>query len=146
MNKKAPYLDPDHSLGYLSRVSFRAFSRALEKMTLKHGISSGQWRFLRVLWEKDGMSQRRLSELAGTREPTTVRAIRSLEKASLITRKRDPLDARKFNIQLTAKSRKLKAKLMPYVIEVNTRAAKGISKSELEITRKVLKQMHLNLK
>jgi len=98
------------------------------------------------LWEQDGISQRKLSELAGTREPTTVRAIRSLENGKLITRKRDPLDARKFNIQLTAKSRRLRAKLMPYVIEVNAQAALGISKTDLKITCKVLKQMHNNLK
>ncbi len=139
------YLDPMESLGHLTRLSFRAFSKALEAKTIKHGVTSGQWRFLRVLWENDGITQRELSELVGTREPTTVRSIRSLEKSKFVVRKKDPKDARKLKINLTAKSRRLRETLMPFVIEINIQAAKGISKKDLETTKRVLVQAHLNL-
>ncbi len=142
---KTLYLDPNHSMGFLSRMSFRAFSRALEKKTRKHGISGGQWRFLRVLWEDEGVTQRELSERVGSKEPTTVRAIRSLEKNGLISRKRDSDDRRKFRILLTPKSRRLRIKLMPYVIEVNEIATRGISRKDVETARKVLMQMQQNL-
>ncbi len=144
MNKEN-YLEPEHSLGYLSRLSFRAFSRALEKRTLVHGVSSGQWRFLRVLWEGDGLTQRELSELVGTREPTTVRSIRSLEKSGFITRERDREDRRKFRILLTPKSRRLRKILMPHVIEVNRRAVEGIPGKDVETARRVLIRMQKNL-
>ncbi len=62
-----PYLTPMHSMGYLTRVNFRMFSRALEKLTLPHGVSAGQWRLLRVLWEEDNITQRELSERTGTK-------------------------------------------------------------------------------
>ena len=144
--ENTPYLDPAHSMGYLSRLSFRAFSRALEKRTIKHGISGGQWRFLRVLWEEEGLSQRQLSELVNTKEPTTVRAVRSLEENGLIKRTQDPVDGRKFNIFLTPKSRSLRNKLMPYVIEVNQIASQGVSKKDLDTTRRVLIKMYENLR
>ena len=66
------YADPTNSIGYLTRIAFRAFSRALEVRTAPHGVSSGQWRFLRVLWREDGLTQRELSRRVGMREPTTV--------------------------------------------------------------------------
>src|SRR5215468_5504772 len=72
------YADPTNSIGYLTRIAFRAFSRALEVRTAPHGVSSGQWRFLRVLWQEEGMTQRELSQRVGMREPTTVIALKSL--------------------------------------------------------------------
>ena len=41
------YDDPANSLGYLTRIAFRAFYRRLERRTLALGVSSGQWPFLR---------------------------------------------------------------------------------------------------
>jgi len=43
------YAQPMNSIGYLSRITFRAFSRHLERRTLPYGVSAGQWPFLRAL-------------------------------------------------------------------------------------------------
>ncbi len=45
-----------------------------------YGLKRGQWYFLRVLWTEDGLSQRELSARVGTMEPTTVIALRSMER------------------------------------------------------------------
>ena len=140
-----PYLDPLHSIGYLTRINFRAFSRALEKLTLTHGVSAGQWRFLRVLWEQDGLSQRELAERTGTTEATTVRSVHGLLKSGLISRTRVRDDRRRMHIRLTAKGRKLRGKLLPMVIEVNERALRGISNKDVETTRRVLMRTFTNL-
>ena len=85
------------SLGYLVRDANRAFQRLLEKRISPHGVTRGQWYFLRVLWEEDGLSQRELSVRVGMMEPTTVIALRSMEKAGLVRRvaqhRRPPGDA-----------------------------------------------------
>ncbi len=140
-----PYLEPMHSLGYLTRVNFRLFSIALEELTLPHGVSAGQWRLLRVLWEKDNITQRELSEQTATKEATTVHAVRSLINAGLAIRTPCTEDRRKVYITLTAKARRLKATLMPMVVEVNERALAGIDPAEVEIARKVLSLTHANL-
>ena len=49
------------SLGYLVRDANRAFQRLLERRISPHGVTRGQWYFLRVLWKEDGLSQRELS-------------------------------------------------------------------------------------
>jgi DNA-binding MarR family transcriptional regulator len=142
---KEPYLDPMHSIGYLARINFRAFSRALEKLTIGHGVSSGQWRFLRVLWEEDGITQRELSDRTGTTEATTVRAVAGLLESGFITRRRVADDRRKMLITLTAKGRRLETRLLPMVIEVNERAVRGLKKRDVEIARRVLAQTYTNL-
>ena len=133
------------SIGYLSRINFRAFSRVLEKQTTKHGVSAGQWRFLRVLWEEDGITQRELSDRAGTREATTVRAIDGLVKDGFVTRNPCADDKRKSRIVLTPLARRLRKKLIPLVVEVNARAVKGLSQQDIDTARRVLVQTHRNL-
>jgi len=140
-----PYLDPMHSIGYLTRINFRAFSRALEKLTIAHGVSAGQWRFLRVLWDQDGITQRELADLTGTTEATTVRSVTGLLKSGFITRKRVSGDRRKLKITLSAKGRRLRNELLPLVISVNERALAGVSKRDVETTRRVLMKTFQNL-
>lgn len=142
---ETPYLDPLHSIGYLTRINFRAFSRALEKLTSAHGVSAGQWRFLRVLWDEDGITQRELAERTGTTEATTVRSVNGLLKSGLILRRREKDDRRKMKITLSAKGRRLRGELLPMVSEVNERALKGISRKDVETTRKVLLRTFTNL-
>ena len=72
---------PQESAGYLVRDAHRAFQRLIEKRIAPFGVTRGQWYFLRVLWTKDGVSQRELSESVGMMEPTTVIALQSMEKA-----------------------------------------------------------------
>ena len=79
--------DPTNSIGYLTRIAFRSFSRALERRTAPHGVSSGQWRFLRQLWVEDGLTQRELSRRVGMREPTTVTAVNSLVRSGFVETK-----------------------------------------------------------
>ncbi len=140
-----PYLDPMHSMGYLTRVNFREYSKLLEQLTLPHGVSAGQWRLLRVLWETDNITQRELSDLAGLREASTVQTVRSLVNAGLAKRTRSAVDKRKLYVTLTPKARRLRAKLMPAVVEVNEIALAGIDPEEVAIARKVLSQAYANL-
>ena len=134
-----------NSIGYLSRINFRAFSRVLEKLTIKHGVTAGQWRFLRVLWEEDNITQRELSDRVGTKEATTVRAVTRLVNDRFVTRNACASDKRKLRIVLTPKARRLRAKLIPMVVEVNERAIKGLSRDDIETTRRVLAQTYVNL-
>ena len=133
------------SIGYLSRINFRAFSAELEKLTSPEGVSAGQWRFLRVLWESDDITQRELSDRVGIKEATTVRAIDGLVKAGLVVRHRSTEDRRKINIKLTPKASRLKSKLLPMVSEVNERALRGLSQADIDTTRRVLMHTYNNL-
>ena len=144
-DKTSLYLDPLHSVGYLTRINFRAFSKALENLTEPHGVSAGQWRILRVLWEEDGITQREISERVGITEATAVKGVAGLEASGLITREVDESDRRKMVTRLTIKAKNLRKKLIPFVVDVNERALKGISRKDIDTVRRVLAQTYLNL-
>ena len=99
--------------------------RALERRTLPVGVTSGQWRFLRVLWAEDGLTQIELSRRVGMREPTTVAAVNGLERAGYVVRRKSSTDRRKVHVHLTARAKRLKTKLIPFVAEVNALGLKG---------------------
>ena len=86
------------------RDAHRAFQRLLEKRIAAYGLKRGQWYFLRVLWTEDGLSQRELSARVGMMEPTTVIALRSMERSGLIRRVRSNDDKRRSQVWLTRES------------------------------------------
>lgn len=139
------HANPAHSLGYLCRIAFRSFSRALEKLTAPHGVSAAQWRFLRVLWQEDGLTQRELSRRVVMREPTTVIALKGMEKAELIRREQSTQDRRRTHVFLTPRGKALQATLTPFVIEVNRRATQGMSPAEVALLRELLTRVSANL-
>ena len=138
-------LPPERSSGYLVRDAHRAFQYELEKRIARFGVTRGQWYFLRVLWIEDGLSQRELSERVGMMEPTTVIALRSMEKAGLIQRSRSREDKRKAQVWLTPKAKRLRMKLLPVARGIVADAENGIPGSQLEVFRSVIARLRENL-
>jgi DNA-binding MarR family transcriptional regulator len=136
---------PQHSIGYLLRDTYRAFSKVLQSRISAHGVTIGQWYFLRVLWEEDGLTQRELSQRVGMMEPTTVTALNGMEKRGYVKRVRNATDRRKVNIFLTEKGRALRARLLPHAADVNRIAAKSVTPQDIERIRSVLNTMKENL-
>jgi DNA-binding MarR family transcriptional regulator len=139
------YDDRANSLGYLTRIAFRAFSRSLERRTLALGVSLGQWPFLRVLWQEEGMTQRELSRRVAMQEPTTVSALNSLERSGLVRREPSTEDRRKVHIFLTPRGRELRREMLDCVTEVNEIAAHGIDAEDMATLRRVLAAIAENL-
>ena len=127
------------------RDANRAFQRLLERRIAPHGVTRGQWYFLRVLWEQDGLSQRELSARVGMMEPTTVIALRGMEKAGLIRRVRSEDDKRVTRVHLTAKARRMRERLLAISRGVNDQGALGIERTELDRFRRTIARMTENL-
>jgi DNA-binding MarR family transcriptional regulator len=136
---------PAQSCGYLVRDAHRAFQRLLEKRIAPFGVTRGQWYFLRVLWSQDGVSQRELSERVGMMEPTTVIALRGMEKAGLIRRVRNADDKRKAQVWLTAKAKRLRLRLLALARRINDEALAGVTPAELATFRRAIAKMTANL-
>lgn len=133
------------SIGYLVRDANRAFQRLLEKRIAPHGISRGQWYFLRVLWEQDGLSQRELSARVGMMEPTTVIALRGMERAKLVRRVRSAEDRRVTLVHLTPKAKRLRKGQLRLAKAINDQGAEGISPAEIDAFRRAIRRMTENL-
>ena len=136
---------PAESSGYLVRDAHRAFQRLLEKRIAPYGVARGQWYFLRVLWTEDGLSQRELSARVGMMEPTTVIALRSMEKAGLIRRVRSSDDKRKAQVWLTAKAQRMRNELLSVARGITDQAEDGLRRDELAQFRRTIARMTANL-
>jgi MarR family transcriptional regulator, organic hydroperoxide resistance regulator len=136
---------PAESSGYLVRDAHRAFQWLLEKRIAAHGLRRGQWYFLRVLWTEDGLSQRELSARVGMMEPTTVIALRSMEKSGLIRRARSIDDKRRSHVWLTPKAQRLRNELLALARGITDEAEDGIGRRDLALFRRVIARMTANL-
>jgi DNA-binding MarR family transcriptional regulator len=136
---------PDDRLAHLVKDATRALLRALQMRLTAHDVSLGHWTFLRILWEKEGLTQRELSEEAGVMEPTTFSALNAMEKLGYIARRQMPDSRKKVYVFLTPKGRALKDKLVPLAEEVNRIAVSDVPAEHIAATRRTLLAIIENL-
>ena len=103
------------------------------------------WPFLRVLWDRDGLTQKELSDAAGVTEPTTFAAVKALMAKGYVTRRHNPGNKRKFYVYLTSEGAALRDVLVPLAEEVNRVAVKGIPPENIRIMRETLLAIIENL-
>ena len=154
MSKKNPMPDllrhwreavPDDRLAHLIRDVARAQMRALQQRLTPHGVSFGHWTFLRILWLKDGLTQRELSELAGVMEPTTFAAVKAMEGMGLIERRQLAGNRKNMHVFLTRAGRGLQKKLVPLAEDVNHISVAGSTEAQVQAMRQFLLLMLENL-
>jgi len=136
---------PNDRLAHLVKDATRALVRALQVRLAEHKVSFGHWAFLRILWERDGLTQRELSEHAGVMEPTTFSALKAMERLGYVVRRRMGSDRKKVYVFLTPKGRLLKRQLVPLAECVNNIAIRGIKPADVKATRAVLLSIIDNL-
>lgn len=133
------------SIGYQIRATHRQIQSYLQTKIEPYGVTLGMWYFLRVLWNADGLTQRELSQRVGTMEPTTLIALRSMQRAGFVFRKRNKKDGRKVNIFLTSKGRALQSELLPLARQVVDDAAAGLADDERKMLLKLLAAIQKNI-
>lgn len=132
-------------MAHLVKDATRAFLRSLQARLAVHDVQLGHWTFLRILWERDGLTKRELSAEAGVMEPTTVVALRAMELLGYITLVQRPENRKNVYVFLTSKGKRLRKVLVPLAEEVNAVAMEGLSESEIAVTRRALLVMIGNL-
>jgi DNA-binding MarR family transcriptional regulator len=136
---------PNDRMAHLVKDATRAFLRSLQARLAAHDVQLGHWTFLRILWERDGLTKRELSAEAGVMEPTTVVALRAMEELGYVTLKQRPHNRKNVYVFLTAQGKRLRKALVPLAEEVNAVAMEGLSDSEIAVTRRALLVMIDNL-
>jgi MarR family transcriptional regulator, organic hydroperoxide resistance regulator len=132
-------------LAHLVRQAARGFVRSLQYRLAGQDITFGQWVFLRILWQRDGLTQRELSDAAGLVEPTAHSALTRLERLGLVNRRNLPGNRRKLHVFLTPAGKALRRQLEPLAEEVNAVAVSGIAERDVEAVRRTLIAIIANL-
>lgn len=136
---------PDDRMAHLVKDATRALVRSLQTRLAEHGVPFGHWAFLRILWERDGLTQSELSREAGVMEPTTFTALKAMEARGYIVRRQFAGNRRKVHIFLTAKGRGLRRTLVPLAEAVNRVAVRGVASADIAATRRTLVAVLVNL-
>lgn len=136
---------PGDRMAHLVKDAMRAFNRSLQARLAAHDVAPGHWVFLRVLWQRDGLTKRDLSIEAGVMEPTTFVALRAMEALGYVTLQRRPDNRKNIYVWLTPLGRRLERQLVPLAEEVNALALAGLSAAEVAGTRRALLTMIDNL-
>lgn len=142
---RAPRGAEAQSLGYLARYAHRAFVKALAGELKPHDILSAQWSVLRILWDVEGLTQVELAKRMRVEKASLTSVLDAMGRRGLIVREHNTDDRRKINITLTAKSRGLKAKVLPYADKINRKATRGMSEAEAGQLRRLLGKLIQNL-
>ncbi|MGQ9369108.1 MarR family winged helix-turn-helix transcriptional regulator [Azospirillum sp. ST 5-10] len=132
---------PGDRLAHLVKDVARGLTRSLQMRLAEHNVSFGHWTFLRILWDKDGLTQRELSLQAGLMEPTTYSALKAMEALGYVTRGQQPDHRKKVYVHLTPLGRSLKNVLVPLAEEVNTVALRAVPPEDVAVTRRTLLAM-----
>jgi DNA-binding MarR family transcriptional regulator len=128
----------EDSLGYLVNRAARLFAHQLADELRPAGVGIGQWAVLMFLWARDGMSQAELARVVAIEPPTMVRTIDRMVRDGLVTRDRDPADARISRINLTQSGRALRDELVPRAAAVNASNLARLTASEGRTLRRLL--------
>jgi len=89
-------------------VLHRQFQIYLNRELRDSDIQASEYVFLVNLYEKDGVSQERLSSNLFIDKAATARAIQRLEKLGYVRRTRDPMDSRAYVVALTEQGKQMR--------------------------------------
>lgn len=138
-------VDFKDNIGRYVALSGRHLSRVVAKKLEKFGIGAGQYPHLFQLFSEDGQSQQSLAKKLAVDKAAVARAVGKLVKSGYLRREPDKNDTRSIRVFLTPKARRTKAKLEKTVDEVLSKAQKGLSNSERETAKAIMRKITENL-
>jgi len=129
---------PNDRMAHLVKDAMRALHRSLQMRLARYEVQLGHWTFLRILWQRDGLTKRELSIEAGMSEPTTVVALRAMESLGYVTLEQREGNRKNIYVVLTPLGRRMEKKLVPLAEEVNTLALEGVTAPDQAALRRAL--------
>ncbi len=109
------------------------------------GITVDQWVVLKLVSDRDGLSQLEIAEQTDKDAPTVTRIIDLLVQKELCERQADPEDRRRFSIRLTEAGRLKIKEVGPIVRAFRKRGWEGLSETDLEQLMRTLNLIYKNL-
>jgi MarR family transcriptional regulator, transcriptional regulator for hemolysin len=126
-------------------MTSKAVGRAFNEALAAHGGSIPIWLILNGLKTEQRRTQLELARAIGIEGPTLTRHLDGLEHAGLVERRRDLVDRRAVQVQLTRTGHALHGRLLRAVIAFNQRLRTGVSSDDVETLRRVLAQLRDNV-
>lgn len=129
------------SIGRFVSEIYRIGNSFFSKAYAKYNIGAGQYQFLRVLYEEEGLTQEDLSYILNIDKATTARALKRLEDEGYILRKRSAEDKRANVIKLTPKALEIKDEFLGVFKLWEKQITEVLNEEEREKTLNLLKKI-----
>src|ERR1044072_8426544 len=140
-------LDLSNSFPYLiNRVGMALVERFTRDALQAPDLTIGAWRVLAVTANNEGVRQVDLVRLTSIEVSTVSRLVTRLVQLGLMARSPSITSNREVVVGLTSKGKALFEELAPVAFELEKTATRGIAKKDLAMARRVLSQMHENLR
>jgi MarR family transcriptional regulator for hemolysin len=139
---KKPQTEP---IGLQVQRTAKALNRAFDEALAEQGGSLPTWLILLSLKARKWGTQRELAAAVGIEGATLTHHLDGLERAGLITRKRDPENRRVQRVELTGKGDDAFFRLRRAAMRFDQRLRAGLGEEELETVRSALRRLHENV-
>jgi DNA-binding MarR family transcriptional regulator len=133
------------SLLYAIKQVELAVRSHLDDILKGSGVTAVQYTALTVLHRRDGLTSAQLARNSFVKTQSMADIVTALEKARLISRRRDPADVRRILISLTDQGRDLIAQYDDPVRKLEVRMTDGLTASQIRDLRQSLNHCRATL-
>lgn len=116
-----------------------------DRRARQHGMTRAQWGILIHLQNRQGMSQKELSNLLEVEPISVARLVDRLARAGLVERRADERDRRVWRLHLLPAAASLMSEIDRHRQELSDFISKGLTNTERETMLSALKKMKANL-
>lgn len=136
------------SLGFLTITTNRLMSAFLRKQLVESGIdlTAEQWGVLSMLWERGSIAQEELAYFVCVDKSSMSRVLDVMERRGLVTRRRDPGDARRKILFPTPAAERFKTPCYEVAASCMELMLRGVAQDEHRVCLKILNQVKRNLR
>ncbi len=138
-------MDLHRNLGFLLKDVTRLYTRRFEERAHALALTLPQCKALAYLANNEGVSQKRLAELAEIDPMSLVRILDRMEADGWVQRRSDPDDRRARSLAVTEKAKPLVAHIWNLAVETRGEALAGLSPEERTQLVELLERVHKNL-
>jgi len=140
-------LNPEKFIGYLIKSAGRAFANNVNKKIKELGlkVTVEQVGIIFRLTYMPGRTQQDLAEFFLKDKTTIARILGTMEKNNIVVRVPSEVDKRTNLLYLTNKGKEVQSTLAVAAIGVSDKAIENIDAAELEVCKRVLNQIRINL-
>jgi DNA-binding MarR family transcriptional regulator len=119
------------NIGFQMRDIHRMFRKEVKERVGAHGVAVSMWTYLWALYMENGLTQNELARRVRLVGPSVVAALNQMEKAGLVRRQRSTTDRRVVHVFLTERGEATRKGLMDITCEINTKALRHLTSSEI---------------
>lgn len=142
---KIEFITNDESIGKYIDVISRNLFNYINKQVEPYDLHKHEYLILIELYLCEGLCQEDLVTLLKLKKADIAKAVKKLLNSGYIRKEKDVNDNRIHHLYLTHESLEIKENLISILKDTSEILSQNISKEELNITKKVMKQMSENI-